>query len=245
MQGAQASSAVMLVLPPSVHSSQSLPIGELAQVGLSSHLPGVSQALDTDIDAWRSCKDNTAILPSSVAFEFEKIPACANYWANSQSPLLGKYLLTAGSMRWPRGTYSTAATAIARYTCIGQISHAEKHDAAIHTGSKEPGLGDQVANVEFLVKMFACAFDQFDREKQLWGESEVAKEMGAIVEFGGGGAGEAGSGSMHAQGHCTDRNKAKQGSIAEEHSQKLPVDCSQDFCLQVPCIVMELSLIHI
>ena len=59
------------------------------------------------------------------------------------------------------------------------------------------------------------------------------------MEFGGGGAGEAGSGSMHAQGHCTDRNKAKQGSIAEEHSQKLPVDCSQDFCLQVPCIVME------
>lgn len=229
----------MLGMPPGSQSSQSLPIVamDLMQVGLSSHLPGMSQALETDIDAWRACKDNTNMLPSTVAIEFERLQNCADSWTKAQTPLLGKYLLNHGGFQRARSTQSAAVIASAICTQVHQEAHGESNDATTHGGSAETEQVSPAANgastVEVVIKVFLCSFAQFDREKELWQNKEAAKEMGAIVEFGGDTASEVVSSALHPRGHTRVL-----GSIAKEQSMQLPTECSQGLCSQVPCIVM-------
>jgi hypothetical protein len=228
-----------MIPPASRQTSQSLPIVELLQAGYSSHIAGISQALDTEIDAWRTCKDNTAILPSALAFDFEKLQAYVGSCSQEQVPFLGKYLFDPGSLQLPRSTQLLTATASA--TCLdvsiitpdacGKEQGVPTQDGSAKAGAEETSNGASNC-ADVIVKFFVRGVEQFTSEKRLWEREDVAREMASVIEFVQDNASEASPDSNASSPLQTS------SAIVNGKDQR-PSDAAHAVSTPVPCVVME------
>lgn len=203
-----------------------------SSLSLSVLEPGMSQALDTDIAAWRTCKDTTNMLPPVPAFEFDMIQTCVNAWTRADSMLLGKYKLVSGSLRLPGSLQTSAAIALAVYSS-SDSTYGEDQKAVDDTADRGAAGETDLQSAGFIVKLFAGGFDRFERERDLWEREEVAQEMGAVVGF----RGDIASGMVSSVLHCRGHSRTL-SSIAKDRGLHSPAD-SLGLCKQVPCIVMK------